>query len=125
VQVEAPTPSGVGKPVAPYSAVIVSGDLVYLSGQIPYDEDNQVVSDEFEPQARRVFDNMGRCLEAAGCGFGDVLKVNAFLVGFEDFPAFNSIYAEYFSEPYPARTTVLAGLYGALRIEVEAVARRP
>jgi 2-iminobutanoate/2-iminopropanoate deaminase len=104
--------------------VIVSDDLVYTSGQTPFDDRRQLVSDEFEAQAHQTFANLGRCLDAAGCGFEDVLKVTTFLSDLSDFDAYNRIYREYFSEPYPARTTVQAGLLG-FRIEVEAVARRP
>ena len=63
-------------------------------------------------------------LPGAGCGFADVVKVNAFLVSFDDFDAFNGIYREHFAPPFPARTTVQAGLYG-FRIEIDALARRP
>lgn len=121
---EALQPEGLARPAAPYSSVVVSDDLVLLSGQVPFDTDRRLVSEDFEAQARQVFDNVGRCLEAAGCGFGDVLKVTTFLADLGDFAAYNAIYAEYFVEPYPARTTVQAGLLG-FRIEVEAVARRP
>jgi 2-iminobutanoate/2-iminopropanoate deaminase len=118
-----PVPEGIGAPIAPYSPVVVSGDLVFVSGQVPFNEFNELVSHEFEAQARQVFDNLGRCLKAAGCGYADVLKVNAFVSDFKHFPAFNAVYGEYFARPLPARTTVQAGLYG-FDLEVEAVARR-
>jgi 2-iminobutanoate/2-iminopropanoate deaminase len=121
---QTPPPSGLSQPIAPYSPVVVSRDMVFLSGQIPFDQNGKLVSDEFEPQAKQVFENMRRCLEAAGCGFEDVLKVNAFLASFDDFGAYNEVYGQYFAPPYPARTTVQAGLYG-FRIEIEAIARRP
>ena len=119
-----PVPEGIGTPIAPYSPVVVSGDLVFVSGQVPFDEANELVSHEFEVQARQVFDNLGRCLKAAGCSYADVLKVNAFVSDFKHFPVFNAVYGEYFGAPLPARTTVQAGLYG-FDLEVEAVARRP
>ena len=119
-----PTPEGVGSPVAPYSPVVVSGDLVFLAGQIPFDEDNEIVGDDIETQTRQVLTNLGRCLAAAGCEFRDVLKINAFIADFADFPGFNAVYLEFFEPPLPARTTVQAGLYG-FRVEVEATARRP
>jgi 2-iminobutanoate/2-iminopropanoate deaminase len=103
---------------------VISGDLVYTSGQTPFDSERRLVSDEFEPQARQAFDNLGRCLSSAGCGFDDVLKATTFLADLQYFDAYNRIYREYFSAPYPARTTVQAGLLGFL-IEIEAVARRP
>jgi 2-iminobutanoate/2-iminopropanoate deaminase len=117
-------PDGVAVPAAPYSSVVASGDLVVTSGQVPFDVERNLVSDAFDDQARQTFENLGRCLEAAGCGFADVLKVNAYLADLADFEAFNRIYAEFFSEPYPARTTVGAQLLG-FRVEVDAIARRP
>lgn len=118
-------PEGVAQAPSPYSHVIVSGDLVYTAGQTPFDADRRLVSEEFDAQARQAFANLGRCLAAAGCGFEHVLKVTTFLADLTgDFDAYNRIYREFFEPPYPARTTVQAGLLG-FRIEVEAVARRP
>jgi reactive intermediate/imine deaminase len=119
-----PVPEGIGTPIAPYSPVVVSGDLVFVSGQVPFNESNELVAQEFEAQARQVFDNLGRCLKAAGCGYADVLKVNAFVADFKHFPVFNAVYSEFFRPPLPARTTVQVGLYG-FDLELEAVARRP
>ena len=69
--------------------------------------------------------NLASCLGAAGCGFDDVVKVNVFLLDLADFDEFNAVYRTAFDEPYPARTTVQAGLPGGIRIEIEAVARVP
>jgi 2-iminobutanoate/2-iminopropanoate deaminase len=117
-------PDGLAVPKPPYSPVVVSGDLVYTAGQVPFDENGELVSDEFREQAHQTFRNLGRCLQAAGCSFGDVVKVNAYVTDFADFPVFNEVYREYFSEPYPARTTIGAQLVG-FKLEVEAVARKP
>ncbi len=68
---------------------------------------------------------MKACLGAAGCGLDDVVKVNAFLVDLADFEGYNEVYREYFTAPYPARTTVQAGLPPGLLVEIEAVARLP
>jgi 2-iminobutanoate/2-iminopropanoate deaminase len=124
VQAEALQPEGIAVPKALYSPVVVSGDLVLTAGQVAFDPEGNVVSDGIEAQARQAFDNLVRCLEAAGCGLGDVLKVTTFLADLADFEAYNGVYGEYFSPPYPARTTVEAGLAPGLRIEVEAIARR-
>ena len=121
---QAVQPEGVAKPRPPYSPAVVSGDLVVLSGQVPFDENGDVVSDDFGAQARQVFENVRRCLDAAGCGLEDVIKVTTFLADLSDFAVYNELYAEYFRPPYPARTTVGAGLIG-IKIEVEAIARRP
>jgi 2-iminobutanoate/2-iminopropanoate deaminase len=118
-------PDGVATPKAPYSPVIVSGDLVVTAGQVAFDEGGNVVPGGIREQTRQVLGNLERCLGAAGCGFGDVIKVNAFLVDLAEFPAFNEVYAEHFREPYPVRTTVQAGLAPGLLVEVEAVARKP
>ena len=118
-------PDGLAVPKAPYSPVVVSGDLVFTAGQVAFDADGNVVSPEFEAQARQVMDNIGRCLAAAGCGFEHVIKVNAFLTDLANFPTFNAVYREYFQAPYPVRATVQAGLAPGLLVEVEAVARRP
>jgi 2-iminobutanoate/2-iminopropanoate deaminase len=97
---------------------------VLTAGQVAFDAEGNIVSDEIEAQARQVFDNLRRCLEAAGSNLGEVVKLNAFLSDFDDFETYNDVYRQYFSAPYPARTTVQAGLAPGLRIEVEAIARR-
>jgi 2-iminobutanoate/2-iminopropanoate deaminase len=117
-------PDGVVAPKFPYSPVVVSGDLVYTAGQGPFDEEGNLVSEDFAEQAHQTLRNVGRCLEAAGCTFADVIKVNAYVADLGEFGAFNDIYREYFTEPYPARTTVGASLVG-FKIEVEAIARKP
>lgn len=119
----APRPEGVATPSAPYSPVIVSGDLVATAGQVAFDADGQLVAGGIREQARQALGNLERCLAAAGVGLGDVVKVNVYLADLADFPAYNEIYAEFFTEPYPARTTVQAGLPPGLLLEVEALAR--
>jgi 2-iminobutanoate/2-iminopropanoate deaminase len=116
-------PAGVATPKAPYSPVVVSGDLVLIAGQVGFDENGDLVSDEIVAQARQVFDNLRRCLEAAGSSLDEVVKVNAFLADFADFEAYNEVYRQHFSVPFPVRTTVQAGLAPGLRIEVEGIAR--
>ena len=120
---DARQPEGLARPKAPYSPVVVSGDHVYTAGQVAFDAAGEIVPGGVEEQTRQVFANLRACLETAGCTFDDVVKVNAFLVDLGDFPAFNTVYAEHFSEPYPVRTTVQAGLAPGLLVEVEAVAR--
>ena len=118
-------PDGVARPASPYSPVVVSGDLVYTAGQIGADASGAVVGDDIDSQCRQALENLRLCLEAAGCGLSDVIKVNGYLVDLDHFAAYNAIYREFFSEPYPARTTVGAALAPGLLVEVEAVARRP
>lgn len=117
-------PDGVAKPSSPYSPVVVSGDLVYTAGQIGADASGAIVDGGVDAQTRQALENLRRCLEAAGCGLGDVVKVNAYLTDLGAFTAYNAVYREFFEPPYPARTTVGAALAPGLLVEIEAVARR-
>jgi 2-iminobutanoate/2-iminopropanoate deaminase len=122
---DAPAPAGVFTPKAPYSPVIRSGDLVYTAGQVAFDVNGDTVPGGVAEQTTQTLANLEACLAAAGCTFDDVLKVNVFLVDLAEFAEFNEVYRAAFSEPYPARTTVQAGLVPPLRVEIEAVARVP
>ena len=122
---EAVQPSSMPRPSAPYSPVVVSGDTVYTSGQIGVGADGRVVEGGVAEQTRQVLANIETCLEAAGCGLGDVVKVLAFLTDLSTFEEYNAVYREVFSEPYPARSTVQAGLVPPYLVEIEVIARRP
>ena len=76
-----------------------------------------------EEQAQRALENLAACLDAAGARLEDVLKVNVYLADLADFAGFNAVYARFFPEPYPARTTVGVSLPAGLLVEIEAVAR--
>ena len=116
-------PDGVVRPQAPYSPVVVDGGLVYTAGQVAFDEQGKLVAGGIEEQTRRALENLTACLQAAGAELSDVLKVNAYLADLSDFAGFNAVYSEFFSEPYPARTTVGVALPAGLLVEIEAVAR--
>ena len=118
-------PDGMAVPKAPYSPVVVSGDLVYTAGQVGFDANGDLVDGGIAEQTRQALENVRTALAAAGCGLDDVLKVNAFLSDLGDFEGFNDVYRAFFSAPYPARTTVGVSLPGAIAVEIEAVARRP
>jgi 2-iminobutanoate/2-iminopropanoate deaminase len=111
-------------PKPPYSPVVISGDLVYTAGQVAHDAEGSLVAGGIEEQTRQTLENVRACLEAAGCTLDDVMKVNAFLADLGDFDGYNSVYREFFAEPYPARTSVQAGLPPGILVEIEAVARR-
>jgi 2-iminobutanoate/2-iminopropanoate deaminase len=121
---DARQPEGVAVPKAPYSPVVVSGDLVYTAGQVGFDEQGELVPGGIEAQTSRALENLTACLRAGGCELSDVLKVNVYLADLATFEGFNGVYREFFQEPYPARTTVGAALPGAILVEIEAVARR-
>jgi 2-iminobutanoate/2-iminopropanoate deaminase len=118
-------PEGMAKPKPPYSPVVVSGDTVWTAGQVAYDAGGNLIGGGIVEQTRRSLENVRACLEAAGCTMDDVVKVNAYLADLGDFPGYNEVYREFFGEPYPARTSVQAGLPADVLVEIEAVARRP
>src|SRR5215208_1021289 len=117
-------PQGLARPQAPYSPVVVAGDLVFTAGQVAHDEAGQLVADDIERQCRRTLDNVRTCLEAAGCDLSDVVKVTAFLADLGDFDAYNRVYREYFDAPYPARSSIGVSLPVGILVEIEAVARK-
>ena len=106
----------------PYSAAVeTSGRLLFIAGQGPVDTSTgQLVPGTFEEQARLTLDNLTAVAEAAGADLSRAVKVNAYPRDMDDFPAFNEIYAGYFPEPRPARTTTQSDLPG-FAIEVDAV----
>jgi 2-iminobutanoate/2-iminopropanoate deaminase len=119
------SPPGAGLDI-PYSPAAVSDGYVHVAGVISSDEDGQLVADDFASQARRTFANLVTTLEAAGCSAADVVHVTTYLTDRGDFDAFNDAFKQTFSEPFPARVTVLAQLVApGLSIEVTAVAARP
>ena len=113
-------PSAIG----PYSQAIQVGNLVYTSGQIPIDPaTGAFVEGGIKEQTRRSLLNVKAVLEEAGLTMGDVVKTTVFMADMNDFADMNSVYAEFFSEPYPARSAVAVKTLpkGAL-VEIEVVA---
>lgn len=116
----AKAPSAIG----PYSQAIQVGNLVYTSGQIPIDPATGVfVEGGIKEQTRQSLLNVKAILEEAGLTMGDVVKTTVFMADMNDFADMNSVYAEFFSEPYPARSAVAVKTLpkGAL-VEIEVVA---
>jgi reactive intermediate/imine deaminase len=109
------------KAIGPYSQAIRAGDTLYLAGQIPLDPATmQMVEGDFEQEARRVFENIKAVIAAAGASFSQVVKVTIFLTDFANFAKVNELMAQYFEEPYPARSTVaVAALPRNARVEIE------
>jgi 2-iminobutanoate/2-iminopropanoate deaminase len=112
-------PSAIG----PYSQGICAGGIVFVSGQCPIDPKDGSVPDGIVLQTKRVFENMSAVLKARGLSLANVVKTTVFLKNMNDFAVMNGIYAEYFKEDYPARSTVeVARLPKDTLIEVEAIA---
>ncbi len=117
--------SGAPGAIGPYSQGIVSGDLVFCSGQLGLDPATGELVGGIEAQAERALRNLASVLDAAGCSFDDVVKTTIFLADIGDFPAVNAVYARFMPDPPPARSTFAVGaLPKGGRIEIEAIARR-
>lgn len=106
----------------PFSPAIQSGEYVFVSGQASVDKEGNIVTGTFEEECRRSFENLKLILEAAGLGFEHVIQVRNYVAKQEYLGEFNSIYKEYFEEPYPARTTLIGCLGTMLKFEVDVVA---
>jgi len=109
-----------------YSAAIEADGWVYVSGQGPIDlAAGRVVSGSIEEETRLTMKNIGEVLAAAGCSFGDVVRCGCHLADINDFDRFNQTYREFFTPPFPARTTVQSGLGDGIKVEIDCVARVP
>lgn len=110
-------------PGGPYSQAVVTGDLVHCAGVTPARPDGTRVEGSFEDQARAAFDNLRAVAEAAGTSLADAVRVGVYLRDFADFKAMNDLFAEYFGDRPPARTTLPVDLPG-FAIEIDAVLLR-
>lgn len=109
--------------IGPYSQAVRCGGTVYLSGQIPLDPDTMMlVGDDITAQARRVFDNLNAVCQAADGSLDRIARIGIYLTDLADFAAVNAVMAEYFTQPYPARSTIgVAALPRGARVEVDAI----
>ena len=112
---KAPLPGG------PYSQGLKAGGRVYVAGQRPVNAATNSIPENFADQAKQCLDNVRHVLEAAGAGMDDVVSVTVYLADIASFAEFNEIYKQYFTAPFPTRTTVACTLRGIL-VEVNAVA---
>lgn len=119
---------GLAEPISHYTHAVRAGELLFVSGVVPVDGEGKVVGgDDVVAQARRVFENLRAVLEAAGCGFEDVVKVTVFLTDVDDRPLINPVRQEAFGASRPASTLVEVSrlaVEGA-KLEIEAVALLP
>jgi reactive intermediate/imine deaminase len=118
------TSAAAPKAIGPYSQAVRSGNDVYLSGQIALDPaTGNLVTGDFTAQARRVFDNLKAVLTEAGGEFKNVVKATVYLSDLSNFQALNAIYAEYFGDHKPARSTVgVAALPRGAMVEIDLIA---
>jgi 2-iminobutanoate/2-iminopropanoate deaminase len=110
--------------IGPYAQAVVVGDLVFLSGQIPLDpERGRIVAGTIEDETRQVLKNLAAVLAAEALTMDAIVKTTVYLTDLGDFPRVNQTYAEFFTEPFPARATVqVAALPRGARVEIDAIA---
>ena len=106
----------------PFSPVVRVGDLIFISGQASVDATGKLVPDTFEGEFRRSIENMRKVLEAAGSDLKHVIQTRNYIRDPANVARYNELYREYFSVPYPTRTTITNCLPPALHYEVECVA---
>lgn len=109
--------------VGPYSQALAGAGLIYTSGQLPIDPKTKAIPEDVSTQTATALENLKSVLKAGGSDLGKVLKTTVYLADINDFPAVNEVYAEYFSQPFPARSCfAVKDLPLGARIEIEAVA---
>ena len=109
--------------IGTYSQAIRSGDLLFMSGQIPLDPATMAVIDgDFEARARQVFKNLQAVAEAAGGNLNDIVKLTIFLTDLGNFATVNGVMEEFFTQPFPARAAVgVASLPKGVDVEADAI----
>ena len=112
------------KPIGPYSQAVISGGLLFASGQIALDPDTgQVVSDDVSAQTEQVLKNLMAVLREAKIGPENVVKTTVYLTDMADFPRMNDVYSRHFAKEPPARSTLqAAGLPRGVKVEIDLVA---
>jgi 2-iminobutanoate/2-iminopropanoate deaminase len=110
--------------IGPYSQAVVANGFAFLSGQIPLDPaTNQLINGDITAQTERVFENMKALLEASGSSLGQVVKTTVFIKDMGEFAKMNEVYARYFPENAPSRSTIEAArLPRDVKIEIECIA---
>lgn len=109
----------------PFSPCVKVGAFVFVSGQASVDTSGAIITDSFEGEFRRSMDNLIAILKAAGCTLRDVVQTRNYVDQGADVAAFNRLYREYFSAPFPARTTITDCFGGRLKFEIDCIAVVP
>lgn len=104
-----------------YSPALVFGDFVMVSGQGPITPQGEIVNGSVAEETRMTLENVKKLLEASGSNMSQVVKCTCYLADIKDFDEFDAVYREFFNAPYPARSTVEAGLKG-IKVEIDAMA---
>ena len=109
----------------PFSAAVEANGFVFVSGQASVDSAGNIVPGSFEEQMRRALQNVTDILRSAGLGLENVVRVTSYVQDPSDLLRFNELYREYFTAPYPARTTITSCLSAVIKFEIDVIAVRP
>lgn len=110
----------------PFSPGIIAGGTLYVAGQIGSDPATGKIPEVFEDEVKQTLENAGRIMKEAGYSFADAVSVQVYLTDMELFPRMNKVYAGYFPDPKPARTTVgISKLVGVAKVEITITAWKP
>ena len=125
--IERITPAGTPAPMGPYSPAVRAGDFLFVSGQGPVDPATQKMSyGDIQHETRIVLGNIKRILEGCGASMADVVKCSVFISNGKDFSAMNQVYAEFFGNDKPARTTVETKFADpTMKVEIDCIAYKP
>ncbi len=125
--IERISPPGVPAPRGPYSPAIRAGDFIFISGQVPVDPTTQkMVSGDIRQETSQTLTTIKSILEGCGSSLADVVKCTVFLGDSNDFSAMNEVYAEFFGDSKPARSTVACQFaIPGIKVEIDAIAYRP
>ena len=120
--IERLTPPGVPTPRGPYSPAVRAGDFIFVAGQVPVDPTTDKMSNgDIEHETRLVLNNIRRIVEGAGATMADVVRVGVYIKDGADFAAMNAVYAEFFGENKPARSTIVCGFVADIKVEIDCV----
>jgi len=119
------TRTGAGGQPLPFSPAVKAGPFVFVSGQVAMGDNGEIVPGGIEAQTRQTLRNVEKALALAGCTLADVVKSTVWLDDPRDFWTFNRVYAEFFTDAKPARSTTQARLMVDAKVEIEVIAYRP
>jgi 2-iminobutanoate/2-iminopropanoate deaminase len=124
--IERLSPPGIPAPRGAYSPAVRAGDFIFVSGQVPVDPvTNQMSNGDIEHETRVVLNNMKLVLSGAGATMADVVRVGVFLRDGADFPRMNAVYAEFFGDDKPARSTIVCNFMADIKVEIDCIAYKP
>ena len=124
--IERLTPPGVPTPRGPYSPAVRAGDFIFVAGQLAVDPaTDKYVPGDIQQETRVTLNNIKRILEGAGATMADVVRVGVFMADGSEFAKMNEVYAEFFGNDKPARTTIVCKFAADIKVEIDCVAYSP